>query len=140
MSEPKQRTSLFTWLVAGVMLTGVGYGISRSNEAQREAEAREAAKSPQQKALEAEARAKAERVSSAQYACGEFVTKSLHDPASAELGDFRKYPVIEGKSGMFTVQVSGRAKNGFNALRQISVKCITQRNERGDYALVKLME
>lgn len=79
--------------------------------------------------LKAEARAvelAEKEMSGAKYACHEFVLSSLHDPKSAELEKGYRHPIEKLKDGSYRVQVSGQARNGFNAMRMISVNCTTR--------------
>lgn len=59
----------------------------------------------------------------ARFACREYVKLNLHDPDSAEFGLYRSFPITHKKSGAVVVQVSLRARNGFNAMRQAVFNC-----------------
>ncbi len=63
--------------------------------------------------------------------CKEFVKRSLHDPESADFESSKTYPVTEEAGGIFTVEVSVRARNAFNAMRNTIVSCKAKREESG---------
>jgi hypothetical protein len=65
---------------------------------------------------------------SARYACREFVKQSLNDPDAAQFDSTSGYFAEKQASGKYRVEVTVRAKNGFNALRHIAVNCITQKS------------
>lgn len=50
------------------------------------------------------------------YACKEFLLKTLHDPASADLGNYRDWPAAKQSNGHIVVRSSGRSKNAFGAI------------------------
>ncbi len=68
---------------------------------------------------------KIKALNTARFACELFVKKSLDDPGSAEFEDSDTFWAERGKNGVFHVQVKVRARNGFNALRNITVDCLT---------------
>lgn len=143
--RPKS-TSGFTWAVVIFLAIGVYSAISASNkkdeqqaaEAQANA-ARLAALTPEQRAAEikhtADMAAMKARVdtanaeaSSARYACKEFVKRSLNDPDAAQFDSAGEYFTQKQGDGKYRVEVTVRAKNGFNALRHIAVNCVTQKS------------
>ena len=77
--------------------------------------------------------------SAAPYACRQFVMESLHDPDGSNLDRANRYPSKRRKDGSYLVQVTGRAKNGFGALRKISVNC-SVRKSGDNWLLVNLKE
>lgn len=68
---------------------------------------------------------------SAKSACRELVRESLHDPSSAELDSSLQYYIDVRKDHVYMVQVTGRAKNGFGALRKITVNCTIKKTTGG---------
>ena len=78
------------------------------------------------KAAEVAAQEQIAKLDNARIACQMFVKKTLHDPGSAEFDDYRTYYAERLKNNVYHVQVQARAKNGFNALRHITVDCTTQ--------------
>ena len=60
---------------------------------------------------------------SARYACKEFVKKLLNDPDSAEFEPTNTYPAEYKGNNLYAVQVTARARNGFNALRWATFDC-----------------
>ncbi len=72
----------------------------------------------------------------AQYACREFVKDSLHDPDSASFDDASSFVAAEN-AGLWTVIVTGRATNGFNAKRQMQASC-SVRHAAGQWTLVSV--
>ena len=99
---------------------------------------RRAALTPEQRQVEDVTRQLVKDRGTAQMWCQEAVRKSLHDPASAELGDSRGY-FAEIKQGTWSVRVTGKAKNGFNALRQMEVGCRIK-HENGEWSVVQLTQ
>jgi hypothetical protein len=77
--------------------------------------ARRNALSPQQRAAEDAAKAKADRFSAARGACLIVLEKSLNDPDSAKIEATSTWYVEERQDGTTLVQPSGRAKNAFGA-------------------------
>ena len=61
-------------------------------------------------------------IPTAQYACQKFVKQQLNDPDSAEFNNASSYPASV-KGNVYSVEVSGRARNGFNALRYVTFRC-----------------
>lgn len=53
------------------------------------------------------------------YACTEILKKSAHDPSSVEIEGAVTYPV----DGLYVVSITGRARNGFGALRLGQWEC-----------------
>jgi len=62
----------------------------------------------------------------ARTACKEFVRETLHDAASASFEPTSGYSWKKSKDGTYLVQVTLRARNGFNAVRHIVVDCRTK--------------
>jgi len=139
--KPKS-TSTVTWIVLGIIVFGVYGAISNSSkrdeliatEAQAKA-AKLAAMTPEQRAAQekhdadmAAMKAEVEEANNARYACQEFVKKSLNDPDAAQFDPASGYFIQRQAPGKYRVEVTVRAKNGFNALRHIAVNCITQRS------------
>ena len=65
----------------------------------------------------------AAELDSARFVCPEFARKALHDPDSALFDHYKEYWAERKKSGLINVQVRLRAKNGFGALRKITMQC-----------------
>ena len=129
-------------IVIGAVVGAVTGSIEGDKRAQSEASAeatRRAALTPEQRKAEDEAKVLDEQRGNARIACEEFVKKTLHDPGSAEFSDFRTYPASRAKNGIWTVTVTGRAKNGFNALRQLAVRCQTELTN-GNWVALSLKE
>lgn len=63
-----------------------------------------------------------ERIPTARYVCREFVKERLNDPKSAEFDQTSSFPTSV-ENNTYTVLVSGRARNGFNALRRVTFEC-----------------
>ncbi|GAC1539878.1 MAG: hypothetical protein NVS2B9_06880 [Myxococcales bacterium] len=99
---------------------------------------RVASLTPEQRSAEGAKKEQAAIKSSARFACGEFVRKSLHDPASAEMEDSDTYYLEEKKGGVYLVQVRLRARNAFNAVRASVVECRTTRDKKGNWYALKL--
>ena len=76
----------------------------------------------------------------ASYMCKDFVKQSLHDPDSADFDDWTHYFSEQEKNDIFHVQVTLRAKNGFNALRKMVVDCKVTKTPSNKWVLVKLKE
>lgn len=70
----------------------------------------------------------------AQYACKTFVKKTLHDPDSAQFENHKSYPASV-TDGVYRVMVQVRAKNGFNAMRNITMDCKTAHKDGNWIAL-----
>jgi hypothetical protein len=62
----------------------------------------------------------------ARFVCVDFVKRTLRDPDSAEFRDYHRYFAVEQHPRQFDVQVRLRARNGFNALRMVTVDCVTR--------------
>ena len=130
----KKKRSALTWILVGSIVLGVIAAVAVSVAPSPDA----APVLPEQLATEH----RLDELSSAQSVCEDFVMKSVHDPSDAKMEDFRTYPVTPGKgkgAGEFEVQVSGRARNGFNAMRQLVVNCRV-RHEKTGWRLVALKE
>jgi len=125
--KPK-ATSGVTWVIAGLIMIGVVGAIWDSGEKEDREAARLAAMTPEQRASEATVKAATEQRSSAQYACKEFVKRTLNDPDAAQFDDASTYFTEKQAADKFRVEVTVRAKNGFNALRHITVNCVTQQS------------
>ncbi|HEY3658239.1 MAG TPA: hypothetical protein VGL34_24990 [Steroidobacteraceae bacterium] len=123
--KPK-ATSTLTWIIAGIFAFSIITAISNSGKSEDAEAARLAAMTPEQRASEATVKAATEKRSSAQYACKEFVKRSLNDPDAAQFDDASAYFTEKQAVDKFRVEVTVRAKNGFNALRHITVNCVTQ--------------
>ena len=121
-----KETSGVTWVVLGIIVIGVYSAISNSGKSEDKEAARVAAMTPEQRASETKAKADSEQLSSARYACREFVKRSLNDPDAAQFDDTSGYFTEKQTVDKFRVEVTVRAKNGFNALRHITVNCVTQ--------------
>lgn len=119
-------TSAVTWIVAGIFAIGVVGAILSSGKAEEDKAARLAAMTPEQRASEIKGTADSEQLSSARYACREFVKHSLNDPDAAQFDDTSHYFIEKQAANKFRVEVTVRAKNGFNALQHIAVNCVTQ--------------
>ena len=78
-------------------------------------QARLAQLTPEQRAAEDAARAKAEKFSAARGACLIVLKKSLNDADTAKLESTSSWYVEDRKDGTILVQPSGRAKNAFGA-------------------------
>jgi ribosomal protein S27AE len=131
----------WTWIRGGLILFGVF--IAMGDNAQKEREAAEArrlaAMTPAQRAADAADKALLKEAQSAAYLCSDAVVKALHDPDSAEMDRPESYAVIPMKGHQFDVRVTGRAKNGFNAMRLLNVDCRVSHN--GDnWTLIGLHE
>ena len=122
------------------------FGIYMSNEiddvnaktAAREAQ-RRAALTPEQKSAEDAAKATSKEREDAQFVCQDFVRKTLQDPDSAQLADYHTYPTEHQKDGSWRIQVSGRARNGFNAMRELYVNCHVRLNG-GNWRALSMQE
>lgn len=77
----------------------------------------------------------------ARYACRDFIRKSLHDPASADLSEWNQADVTQpsANTSVFEVLMKVRAKNAFNATRLKTMACRVTKN--GDnWTLISLQE
>lgn len=129
----KRRTSwltkAFTWFfifVGGAVLISVVSGQKAADEAAQQQAEQQASMTPEQRKQEAEAMAKAERLSSARGACLIVLKKSLNDPDSAQIGMTSQWAVEERKNGIILVQPSARAKNAFGAYVSGVWECVTK--------------
>lgn len=118
------QTKLGPWVLA---IAIVGFAAShgeRLTADSRKAEAdRIASESPAQR----EAELDAEDMPRARIECQFAVRHRLHDPDSAQFDNLDSYSLSKLGSGHFNVLVTGRAKNGFGALRHSAFSCETQR-------------
>ncbi len=148
-----KKTGAITWIVLGLFVGGFVLSLIGTNAEQSEKvssaqkeQARLAALTPEQraaeekiKAAEAVKKATEEKLDNARFACEEFVKKTLHDPGSAEFDDFREFWAKEERPHLYHVQASLRAKNGFGALRKLTVDCrITE--TKGNWIALALKE
>jgi hypothetical protein len=103
-----KKTSMLTWIIGGCFAAALGAGIIQSNQEAQHKQAVEAAKSPEQRA--AEAQAKATRDAQAKFAVTAIqgVRAAMKDPDS-----FRLVDAILMDDG--TLCMTDRAKNSFNA-------------------------
>lgn len=121
------RTKIGPWalviaLVAALVVSN--YDTQKSAEENRQAETeRIANESPAQR----EAKLDAEDGPAARLECRQAVEHQLNDPGSADLDNYTHYRATKIGSGHYNVFVTGRAKNGFGAMRRIVVACQTQR-------------
>ena len=76
----------------------------------------------------------------APFMCQELVKRTLHDPDSAEFDPSYDYYREKSKDGVYLVQVTLRAKNGFNALRQMVVNCKLRHTATNGLQLVGLKQ
>lgn len=118
------RTKLGPWVCAIAIIGFAATHANRQGDDFRKAEAeRIANETPAQR----EAELDAEDAPAARLECRQAVKHRLHDPDSAELDDYTRYAATKIGSGDYNVFVTGRAKNGFGAMRRIAVICETQR-------------
>ncbi|MEO7208123.1 MAG: hypothetical protein ABI145_15390 [Steroidobacteraceae bacterium] len=122
--KPKPTSGL-TWVIAGIFGFAIISTMMNSGKTDEEKAARLAAMTPEQRATEAKDKADSEDLSSARYACKEFVKRTLNDPDAAQFDETSTYDSKREGGDLFHVQVKVRAKNGFNALRYITVDCKT---------------
>jgi RNA polymerase subunit RPABC4/transcription elongation factor Spt4 len=139
--RPKSTSGL-AWAVLILLVIGVWSAISASNKndehqaAQAQAQAAKlAAMTPEQRVAQikhdadmAAMKAEVDEAVNARYACQEFVKKSLNDPDAAQFDAASGYLTKRQAPGQYRVEVTVRAKNGFNALRHIAVNCVTQKS------------
>ena len=79
------------------------------------------------------------KIPTAQYACKQFVSQQLHDPDSAEFEPTANYPAkIDG--GIYKIQVSVRARNGFNAIRRAVFDCEIMPMQQDRWLPVKIKQ
>ncbi len=130
-AKPEKKTSLGSWVLAGIVLflvvTCVYDGRERRMKAEQAEAERLAKMTPQQRAAEAAAKAKSERLYDARVTCQFALEKSLHDPASAKLDSTYSWYAEERKDGTILVQPSGRAKNAFGAYIHGTWNCVTKK-------------
>jgi transcriptional regulator with XRE-family HTH domain len=72
--------------------------------------------------------------------CRNAVRDSLHDPSNSEFDDYEHFYFKREKTNRFLVQVTGRAKNGFGALRKITVDCTVLKTDTGNYFVPNLKQ
>ncbi len=72
--------------------------------------------------------------------CRNAVKESLHDPSNSEFDDYKHFYFKREKTNRFLVQVTGRAKNGFGALRKITVDCTMLKTDTGNYFVSNLKQ
>jgi len=144
---------MLTWIVAIIIGIGVLSSVFSSNGVDKEKETQAVAEqklnaslTPEQRAAEEKKKAEettrqaaAATLNNSRFACEEFVKRTLHDPDSAQFDDYHDYWAKEEKPGLFHVQVGLRARNGFNALRQTTVDCVS-RYDGKNWMAVKLKE
>lgn len=70
--------------------------------------------------------ASAQSESQLQYVCKDFVERLLHDPRDAELNWTKGTVSKTKKPEIYVVRFSGRARNGFGALRRMTFQCIVR--------------
>ena len=104
-------------LVVGVVwLLGWFFGeLNRPSSISPAESTRLAGLTPEERAAEDAAKARAGRFSAARGACLIVLQKSLNDPDTAKLEMTTSWHVEERKDGTILVQPSGRAKNAFGA-------------------------
>lgn len=68
------------------------------------------------------------------------VKQSLHDPGSAKFDPSPMYFRKKEKNGTYIVQVTLQAKNGFNALQKMTIKCQIKKNNDGGWTILELSE
>lgn len=71
--------------------------------------------------------------------CEEFIKDTLHDPASADFDPASHFEMKELDDGIFNVIVTLHAKNGFNAMRKMSVACRVQHPSGDNWKLIGLI-
>ena len=74
--------------------------------------------------------------SSARQMCKEFLTRMMHDPSSADFGDYWNWTTIDNKDGTWSVGAKYRAKNGYGAIRSEYTTCVMRRSG-DDWTLIK---
>lgn len=107
----KRRTTRTTYAVLGLVAIGVIYNAQRDNAETT----RQAVLTPEARAAEVTAQAKAGILYSARSACKYALKESLNDPDSAQLTRTESWYIEERKDGSVRVQPQGRAKNAFGA-------------------------
>ncbi len=140
------RTSAFTWIVAGFFALMIFIWIvgSFNRDKMTEAEAAKAAAltpaqraAAEKQAVKKRAQEQRERQEDAiAYACKDWVRKSLHDPDSAKFEDDFAY---RHGTSFDRVQVQVRARNAFNAVRLSTFECRI-RSQAGSLMLVGMQE
>jgi hypothetical protein len=148
--KPKP-TSAVTWIVVTLLGMGIFSAVVNSGKHDEQQAAEAQAKAAKLAAMTPEARAAEIKHDSdmaaqkymvdkanaeadgARYACKEFVKRSLNDPDAAQFDAASGYFTQKQAADKYRVEVTVRAKNGFNALRHIAVNCITQKS--GEYWL-----
>lgn len=121
------RWKLGPWLIGVALIAFFASNYSdpqKAAEERRQAEAqRIAAETPAQREAELDAK----DGPAARLECRQAVEHQLHDPGSADLDNYTRYVTTKIGSGNYHVIVTGRAKNGFGAMRRITVTCQAQR-------------
>jgi hypothetical protein len=144
-----RRTSVVTktlaWLFGATIVVAIIGSLTEGHRKDEQAAAEQqrlAAMTPEQRAAEQKERAAAaaaaareEDLNSARWVCKEFVTKTLHDPASAEFENHRSFWAKAEKGDVYHVRVQLRARNAFNALRKTVVDCRTAKRNGNWYPL-----
>lgn len=68
--------------------------------------------------------------------CKEFLTKHMHDPSSADFGEYWNWTALANSDGTWSVGAKYRARNGYGAIRSEYTTCVMRRS--GDsWSLVK---
>jgi len=83
--------------------------------------------------------APADPLNTARYACREFLLKTLNDPDSAKLEEYRTWFAETKKDGSILVQPRGRAKNAFGAYIIGTWNC-TVKNDGKDIRLLSMKQ
>lgn len=109
-------------------LAAIGNAIQNATkqEAAKNETARRAALTPEQRAAEDAAKAKAKLLDRARAACHSALEKTLYDPDSAKLESMYSWYVEKRKDGTILVQPAGRAKNAFGAYIIGTWNCVTK--------------
>lgn len=111
----KRRTTERTKLIAIIFALIIAGSIWESMKKDNAEATRLSALTPEQRAAEVAAQAKATRFRNARYACKHALKEVLNDPDSAKLEETLSWYAEEQKNGTIHVQPSGRAKNAFGA-------------------------
>ncbi len=130
----KRRTTMTTTVIMGLFAFVIIIFIFNSQQKQDAESARRAALTPEQRATEDAAKAKAGKFSSARGACLIVLEKNLNDPDSAKLERTSSWYVEERKDGTILVLPSGRAKNTFGAYINGVWECVVK--PEGEYVQV----
>jgi hypothetical protein len=128
-ATPPKQSSKLPWIIGGcIALIVAEEQIRKPSEAGKAAAIAREVADPKLKA------------SFAQAACLTFATRAMHDPDSAQMDRSLDFPITEEAHDIYRVLVTGRAKNGFGAVRKINVICQVKRDASGDWALSELRE